>query len=225
MNPVNIEATSLSDAWFQMIDTILEYGRRWTITQGSYVGQDRLELDYITIHIKDPGARPLIPEIPTGLGIPAPVEQDYIDQYLPYLLTTHVEPGEQYTYGERLVPQMDKIIRRYKKNSGGSNQECISISQPGDITLTDPPCLRSIDTRIYKDECLNGEEKALHFFLYFRSWDAWNGFPANLAGLRLVQEYMASEIGVKAGEMIVSSKGLHLYDHALDVAKIRTARS
>ena len=84
--------------------------------------------------------------------------------------------------------------------------------------------MRSIDCRIYKKECLEeGEEQALHFIIYFRSWDAWNGFPANLAGLRLVQEYMADCIGVQAGEMIVSSKGAHIYNHAWDVAKIRTA--
>ena len=33
---------------------------------------------------------------------------------------------------------------------------------------------------------------------------------------------MAKEIGVDDGEMIVSSKGLHLYGYAKDLAKIRT---
>ena len=135
MKPITLEATTLPDAWFQVIDAILNFGRVWEITQGSYVGQKRWELDYITVHIKSPGARPLIPEIPPGLNIPAPVSQEYIDQYLPYLLTTNKEPGEDYTYGERLVLQMEKIIERYKKNGGGSNQECISISKPEDIDL------------------------------------------------------------------------------------------
>jgi thymidylate synthase len=40
----------------------------------------------------------------------------------------------------------------------------------------------------------------------------------------MLKEYMASEIGVEDGEIIASSKGLHLYDYAWDLAKIRTNR-
>jgi thymidylate synthase len=225
MKITNIISTTLPDTWFQAIDNCLEHGRKWKITQGSYVGQYRYELDYVTIHIKDPGARPLIPEMPPGLThLPPPVTQEYLDNYLTYLLTDYKEENTLYTYGERLVPQMEKIIERFKINGGGSNQECISISQPSDINLEDSPCLRSIDCRIYKDECLNGEEKALHFFLTFRSWDAALGLPANLAGLRLVQEFMSDAIGVKPGEIIASSKGLHVYDHTVPFVKMRTAR-
>ncbi|MGD9037387.1 MAG: hypothetical protein PVF10_12560, partial [Syntrophobacterales bacterium] len=54
---------------------------------------------------------------------------------------------------------------------------------------------------------------------------AWNGYPANLGGVQLLKEYMASEIGVGDGEMIVASKGLHIYDYAFDVARMRTYRT
>jgi thymidylate synthase len=76
--------------------------------------------------------------------------------------------------------------------------------------------LRSIDTRIQND--------TLHFFVYFRSWDLWNGFPANLAAIQNLKEYMAGEIGVSDGEMVVESKGLHLYGYAEDLAKLRCLR-
>jgi thymidylate synthase len=33
---------------------------------------------------------------------------------------------------------------------------------------------------------------------------------------------MAEEIGVEDGEFIAASKGLHLYDYAWELAKIRT---
>jgi thymidylate synthase len=36
---------------------------------------------------------------------------------------------------------------------------------------------------------------------------------------------MAAEIGVKDGEMIVESKGLHLYGYAEDLAKMRCLRT
>ena len=35
---------------------------------------------------------------------------------------------------------------------------------------------------------------------------------------------MAEEIGVENGEMIASSKGLHLYDYSWDLAKQRTGK-
>ena len=36
------------------------------------------------------------------------------------------------------------------------------------------------------------------------------------------KELMASEIGVEDGELIVASKGLHLYGYALDLARAVT---
>ncbi len=61
--------------------------------------------------------------------------------------------------------------------------------------------------------------------VYFRSWDLWAGFPSNLAGIQLLKEYMAEEIGVEPGETIALSKGMHLYDYAWDIAKIRLGRA
>jgi thymidylate synthase len=90
----------------------------------------------------------------------------------------------------------------------------MTVGEPQAIYLNDPPCLRGIDTRIKDDK--------LHFIIYFRSWDLWNGFPANLGAIQLMKEYMASSIGVADGEIIASSKGLHLYDYVWELAKLRT---
>jgi thymidylate synthase len=148
---------------------------------------------------------------------------EYVEEYLPYLMEdSELKENEQYTYGQRIKSQMEAIIRRYRENGYGSNQECIAVARPEDIELEDPPCLRSIDTRIVAPDGLKeGEPHLLHFFPYFRSWDLWGGFPANLAAVRLMQEYMAVMIGVEPGEMLCTSKGLHLYDHTWDVAKLR----
>ena len=80
------------------------------------------------------------------------------------------------------------------------------------MLLNDPPCLRHIDTRI--------QDGKLHFFPYFRSWDLWGGFPANLAAIELMKEYIASEIGVGNGEIIAASKGLHLYNYVWELAEM-----
>ncbi len=211
-----IEARDLPDAWFQCVYQILEKGRTYRIDRGSFKGQKRLEFDYITVHIKFPGTRPLLPDIPPALGIPNPVAEDYLDQYLPYLMTSAKKEGEEYTYGQYLEPQIKEVIRMYREDGYGTNQAYMTVGDPETLCLSDPPCLRGIDTRI--------RDKSLHFAVYFRSWDLWNGFPANLGAIQLLKEYMAESIGVEDGEIIAASKGLHLYDYIWELAKLRTMK-
>ncbi len=258
-----ITARDLPDLWFQAVHDILDQGKRFKIDRGSYAGQTRLEYDYFIGHVKFPGTVPLLPDIPPSCGIPNPVEEAYIfggdgyeRSYIEYLMSSHKEPGESYTYGERLTKtplegdklswwnndrleiidkrdidgkiifeeegkiylnQIEWIIDTYKRYGHRNNQMVLQVAHPSDITLLDPPCLRSIDTRI--------QDGKLHFFVYFRSWDLWGGLPANLAGIQNLKEYMASEIGVEDGEMIVESKGLHLYGYAEDLAKLRCLKT
>ena len=211
-----IEARDLPDAWFQSVYAILERGREYVIDRGSNRGQKRLEFDYITVRIKYPGTRPLIPDIPPSLGIPNPVAEGYIEDYLPYLMTSAKKPNEDYTYGQFLEPQIGEVIHMYRTEGYGTNQAYMSVGDQHSIKLNDPPCLRGIDTRVSHGK--------LHFILYFRSWDLWNGFPANLGGIQLLKEYMAGEIGVKDGEIIAASKGLHLYDYVWELAKLRAMK-
>lgn len=258
-----VEARDLPDLWFQAVHDILDLGRRFIVDRGSYAGQTRLEYDYFIGHVRHPGTQPLIPDIPPSCGIPNPVEEDYIyggegyeRSYIEYLMTGHKEPGESYTYGERLTKtpisgdkliwwkehnkeiidkrdvdgkiifeengilymnQIEWIIDTYRRFGERNNQMVLQVAHPSDMTLLDPPCLRSIDTRVQ-----NGK---LHFTsVLFRSWDLWGGMPANLAGIQNLKEYMAGEIGIEDGEMIVESKGLHLYGYAEDLAKLRCMR-
>jgi len=103
----------------------------------------------------------------------------------------------------------------YKEDGYNTNQAFMAVGDSHSIFLSDPPCLRGIDTRI--------RDNTLHFFVYFRSWDLWAGFPSNLAAIQLLKEYIASEIGVDDGELIAISKGLHLYQYSWELARI-TAR-
>ena len=115
-----IEARDLPDLWFLAVHDILDNGNRFVIDRGSYAGQTRLEYDYFMGHVKHPGTQPLIPDIPPACGIPNPVEHDYIyggsgydRAYIEYLMSARKEPGESYTYGERLtkVPLTgDKLV-------------------------------------------------------------------------------------------------------------------
>lgn len=286
MNIVEINARDLSDAWFQCIYKILEEGSTFTIDRGSYAGQKRLEFDHITIRIRHPGTQPLLPQIEPHYGIPNPAEdahlyggKGYDRSYVEYLMSGRKEPGEAYTYGERLakdaipregwfswydkdaiggppfempkwnelevipnpdmselfIPekevwndpkilvrekdsgqlflnQIELLIWTYKTKGYRNNQMVLQVAQPTDMLLDDPPCLRHIDTRI--------QDGKLHFFPYFRSWDLWGGFPSNLGAIQILKEFVADEIGVEDGEIIASSKGLHVYDYVFDMAKL-----
>jgi len=211
-----IEARDLPDAWFQCVYKLLDAGREYVIDRGSFEGQKRLELDYVTVHIKYPGVRPLLPDIPLALGIPNPVAEGYLEKYLPYLMTSAKQPGEDYTYGQDLETQIAEVIKMYKKDGFGTNQAYMAVGDRHSIELEDPQCLRGIDTRISYGK--------LHFVVYFRSWDLWNGLPANLGAIQLLKEYMALSVGVEDGEIIASSKGLHLYDYVWELAQLRTMK-
>ena len=205
-----IEARDLSEAWFLCLRKTLTEGHDYRIERGSYAGERRKELDYAVIQIKCPGTRPLPPDVPQG--VPAPTTMEYINNYPPYLMTAHRAEGEQYTYGQYLEHQITEVIKMYKENGHNTNQAFMAVGDAQSIYLSDPPCLRAIDTRIRDDR--------LNFAVYFRSWDLWAGFPSNLAAIQLLKEYMASEIGVEDGEIIASSKGLHLYEYSWELARI-----
>ncbi|MFH1594111.1 MAG: thymidylate synthase [Candidatus Omnitrophota bacterium] len=239
LKPVYIDALDLDDAWFKCLVAVLEKGHVYKIDRGSYAGQHRLEFDFVTVRVKNP-AHQIIPLMPEGSSIPPPTDMAYVQQYLHYLMTSCKTETEDYTYGERLVDpkakierdvdgkkmqiemplkcnQIEEVIKLYKTQGFGTNQAVMEIGMPSDIMLDDPPCLRIIDTRVRYGK--------LHFILYFRSWDLWGGFPSNLAGLELVKQYMAEEIGVENGEIVAASKGLHLYEYAWELAKQRTHKN
>ena len=248
MKPQFIEATTLPDAWHQAIYRAIDHGQEFTIDEGSNAGQKRLELDFVTVHVKNPGMGELLPHLNPLLGLPDPVAPGYLEDYMPKLMTDTMAPGEAYTYGERLtagnaqdalgtfpefrkpvvglpkgvltylpglsvawVDQIALMIHTYKTSGYRNNQMILQVGQPGDMLLRDPPCLRHIDTRI--------QDGALHFFPYFRSWDLWSGLPANLAAIETLKQYCAGEIGVDNGEILASSKGLHLYDYVFELAE------
>ncbi len=212
IKPINLEARDIPDAWYQLIYNIFNNGKAYHIDDGSFKGGQRLEYDYVNVLIKMPESRPLLPVIEPHYNIPNPVDENYLNDYVTYLMTSDKKPNEDYTYGERLEPQIDEIIERYNKGGHRNNQLVLQIANTGDLNLNDPPCLRHIDTRI--------QDGNLHFFIYFRSWDLWCALPANLAAIQYLKEYMCDHIdGVKPGISYISSKGLHLYDYVWDQAK------
>jgi len=205
-----IEAKTLPEAWFLCIRECMDSGHVYVIDRGSHQGVERREFDSLTVRIEFPGSRPLVPDVPEG--VPPPTSMDFVEKYLPYLMCGGKMEQEQYTYGIDVEKQLPQLIRMYKEGGFGTNQACMSVGNAESIFLSDPQCLRVIDTRVRYGK--------LHFYVYFRSWDLWGGFPANLAAIQILKEYVASEVGIEDGELIAYSKGLHLYSHHWEVANM-----
>jgi len=219
LNPSIINAFSLEDFYFQTIYNTVKYGREIIITKPDVDNSSRWQLDFLYGHIKYPYTRPLLPQMPECLDIPNPVDNDYINNNLQYYLTDIKHPQEEYTYGQFLTPQIKWCIDHYKKFP--NTRHCyIQVGTPEMLKYYDlnppkhTPCLRSIDTFI--------KENKLGFHINFRSWNIWSAMPANLACLQLVKEYMASEIGVKDGEMFVTSAKAGLSNDVFKLAEQRT---
>jgi thymidylate synthase len=205
-----VVARDLDEAWHLCVRGIMAHGYEYEIIRGSHQGAKRKEFSAVAIEIEYPGTRPLTPIVPEG--VPPPSTMDYIESYLPYLLTGAKQKNEQYTYGEDIDKQLPEFIKILKEAGEGTNQACMTIGSPNSIYLSDPQCLRVLDARIR-----NGK---LQFSVYFRSWDLWGGFPSNLGAIQIMKEYVASEVGMEDGEIFCYSKGLHLYSHHWNLANL-----
>jgi len=81
----------------------------------------------------------------------------------------------------------------------------------------EPPCLTVIDAELADDR--------MHLTCYFRSWDAYAGLPANIAGIQIFNEALVSEINSRAGtnyatgKLIFHSKNCHIYRRLYDLVE------
>ena len=168
MQTYNVEARDIPDAWFQLVDLCYQEGRDYVVSKGSYQSvMTRRELDHVTLRIKYPCTQPRdtrIPTIPSHYGIPDPIPEgiDYVDKYLPYLMSEQVAKNELYTYGSRLmgateiggismISQVDEVIRRYKLIviAGGGDHLEVSPRDPQSV-------LKSSIESCGAENCLEG---------------------------------------------------------------------
>jgi thymidylate synthase len=215
---------SIQDVWRDMLWLCVKNGWDFVVKHGSYEGQIRKQLPYFVGVIKEPWLRPLSPIMPPG--IPGPTNDEKIENYFAkYLMDDSKDKNEQYTYGEFIVQQIDKVIDMLAISNGNTNQACISVGNENSVNQDDPPCLRTISFKVI--------EGRLVMSVFFRSWDAYAGFPENIGGLQILKEYVLSQlkvfIEIEDGEIICYSDGLHIYDQyfetvdMLNVDKIKVS--
>jgi len=126
------------------------------------------------------------------------------------------------------VPNQLQWVIDHFKEKGFGNEHCyITIGYPEsnfwyDVPYDNPndrktsPCLRGLDFRIIDGKLIT--------YCYFRSHDLVAGFPTNLGGITLLNEYVATALDVEPGALFYASKSLHCYDHAWDYLKARLGK-
>ena len=217
MKYATVKAFDIPGAWYRTLEEIWLNGEDFGVGYGSEVTMTR-KLN-LSIRITNPESRPLVAD-------KAPCDMKYINSYaLQYLWAGVKEEGETYTYASRLrepVDQIQQVIERYVEEPR-DRQLTMVIRQPQDIKKTlagmkhEPPCLTVMDT-----ELLDGK---MHLTCYFRSWDAFAGLPANVAGIQVFNEALVSELNSRAGtdyttgELVFHSKNCHIYSRLYDLVE------
>jgi thymidylate synthase len=217
MRYASVKAFDIPGAWYRTLEEIWRNGDDFQVGYGSEVTMTR-KLN-LSIEITNPESRPLVAE-------KAPCDMKYVNFYaLQYLWAGVKEEGETYTYGSRLrapVDQVGQLIERYVEEPN-DRQLTMIIRQPQDILKTvdgvkhEPPCLTVIDTELLDDR--------MHLTCYFRSWDAYAGLPANVAGIQIFNEALVDEINARAGthygtgKLIFHSKNCHIYSRLYELVE------
>lgn len=251
--PVFIEGRDLDDTWFQLLAALYENGRRYKITSGSYEGSHRVAFDFVSGFIHHPHSRPLAPRVPENSPLPPPTTDEEIEKYfVNYLMCSDVARNEDYRYATWIVGgryempegrnpqeqclssiavqvpnQIEWVIDHFKKKGHGNEHCYVTVGYPEsnlayDAPYSNPnerrtsPCLRGLDFRIVDNHLLTQ--------VIYRSWDLASGWATNMGGFTLLNEFVASEVGVEPGPLSFSCKSLHCYEHAFEYLKLRLGK-
>ena len=233
MKPINIDAKTISDAWFQLLYNVFDNSYKQVIQKGSFENEQfRLQYPGAAIYIDHPDLD-VVPCIPVAMGIPQPTTAEYIEEYfVKYIMDPTLAENETYKYASRIhekfyLPKFATqlwVVMDMLKKTPMTNQAVIEIAKPDDIVTCigndgklDPPCLRLIDFKVIPPNVLT-------VTVYFRSWDLWAGLPTNLGGIELLKQHVADECGLENGPMYAYSAGLHIYGYQEKFARIRTMK-
>jgi len=200
-----IETYTIQDAWREVMQLCFDKGYPYIIEKGSFEGQLRIQLPFVTLNIKHPGIRPLAPIIPPGVNF-QPTTDDAIETYFAnYIMDDNLEENEVYRYSSWIAPQVPFVIEKLNESHGNSNHPTISVGDLSCMKMEHSPCLRLISFKMVYGK--------LVMTVVFRSWDLVNGMPENLGGLQLLKEYILSHLTfpIEDGSIIAHSDGLHLY--------------
>lgn len=143
-----------------------------------------------------------------------PITEEFLEHYVPEIISPEVPKGLSYTYGNRINRHLDATIEKIKKDIV-TRQAHISLWLDKDVESPNPPCLTDIDFNVQKN--------MLFMTCHFRSHDVFGAFRANIYGLTMLQRKVVSKLeGIKEGPLIVVANSSHFYERDMDSVKSMT---
>lgn len=112
-------------------------------------------------------------------------------------------------YGPRIAHQIIPLLERLKANST-DRRAILSIWEERDLLAVtkDPPCNDMVAFKL--------REGRLHMTVFNRSNDLhWGLYAVNIYQFSILQEYLATRLGVELGRQTHISNSLHVYTDAL----------
>jgi thymidylate synthase len=181
---------------------LCENGYRQKIERGSFAEEQtyRMQSKPVMIEILSPLNFLYLPkEVTVGM-----IERYYHD----YLINPTVSDNEAYTYASRITDQLP-LVMDMMRDTPQTNQASISISQPSDINLSDPPCLREITFSFFSGK--------IHMTSLWRSNDIGEAFLLNQGGLAMLLRDVALYAGIPSGHHFYVSPGAHIYHYGGEI--------
>lgn len=123
------------------------------------------------------------------------VEDGPIDPNNPWTQVAYVRKVNGELKYENITPvnQIQHIIDTLAETPYSRRAVALTSFPPGDIKVSDPPCLRYIECRgYYRDGCLK-----IDMNVHFRSRDLWGAALFNMYALTELQKYITEEIQKK----------------------------
>ncbi len=200
-----IRGRTISDAWHRGLNLIWRQGQEITDERGTRIK----ELLGLQVIVEDP----YIDMIPEEYSW----NRERLDEYA-VQLSSGVNPGFEYTYGERLrswgfngatpIDQIEHVIRRLRESEATRRATAVTWIPPVDTAKDEVPCMIVDDFKI--------RDGRLNLQVFFRSHDFAGAYPANLYGLSRLLENISEEVDAQPGSISTLSASAHIYDHDWD---------
>jgi thymidylate synthase len=169
-----------------------------TISRGSFENSSitRLQFETVSFTITEPLNFTLLPRNLTAAAV-----QAYYEHYI--LGTKPRAENESYTYAERIQLQLPTVMEMLRLTPN-TNQAAITVAQPSDIHLSDPPCLRELTFKLIPS-------LGLQLTSFWRSNDLGSAFLWNQVSMALLLRDVAEYAEKPAARLVYHSDGLHTY--------------
>ncbi|MFH1623434.1 MAG: thymidylate synthase [Candidatus Aenigmatarchaeota archaeon] len=209
-----VSGRSVADAWLKVLDTILKFGE---IKQSEYGIRQKEIVDLVTVIEGDDD------DIAPWMNFTAENLENYYKTFF-----GSAEKGVEYTYGERLfsyaldnVPdkflgemrettdQISSIVEKLRKDPY-TRRAVAFVLRDKDAGSKSPPCLTQITWNVKNGKLLQTA--------VFRSNDMYGAWPLNTFALRRLQNSVASQLGIPAGQMVTIANSAHVYESSWGAA-------